>query len=395
MVEDGVTLVDIGSHPLRFDAAHLGFAHTFFGNFGNLGSQSRFELLGGFAFGRYRVEHEHLRSTATHGVRGACAVGQAALALRQSAVQACTVVTIQNSSQKRQRQCIAVVVSGFKAREVRHFPRQGEVGLVGRSLHQHTAGAGLDWLFTGLARRHHAWRNLPIGGLSQTFDLGHIHIAHHHDGGIGRHIPAAVKVSGVLRCHGVQVVHPTDDGATVRRGDKLGGVELLVHQHARRVFGTHTALFFHHLNLFGELNVWPLVVSKAIGFQRHYLGQTLGRNLLVITGVVLVGECVFTPTQCCHASRKLALLDLGRAFEEHVFQDMRNARDTIHLVHGTHPHPQHVHRGGGTWVHFDDERHAIFQSELLGLGCGLCQGGTQRQQQRKTHEPPIGVGRKS
>jgi len=37
LVEGGVTLVDIGGHPLRFDPAHLGFADTLFGNFGNLG----------------------------------------------------------------------------------------------------------------------------------------------------------------------------------------------------------------------------------------------------------------------------------------------------------------------------------------------------------------------
>ena len=82
LVEGGVTLVNIGSHPLRFDAAHLGFAHTLFGDFGNLAAQSDFKLLWGFAFGGNRVEHEDLRATSTHGVRGTCAVGQSALALR-------------------------------------------------------------------------------------------------------------------------------------------------------------------------------------------------------------------------------------------------------------------------------------------------------------------------
>ena len=263
--------------------------------------------------------------------------------------------------------------------------------MVSGCLNQHTAGAGLGGLFSGLAHRHHTCRNLPVGGFSQALDLGHIHIAHHHNGGVGGDIPLAVKVTGVLRGHGVQIVHPTNDGAAVRRGDKLGGIELLVHQHAGRVFSAHTPLFFHHLDLFGELKVWPLVVGKAISLKRHDFWQTLGRNLLVITGVVLVGESVFSPTQSGHAARKLALLDRGRAFEQHVFQDMGDARYAIHLVHGTHPYPQHVDRGRRTFVHLDDERHAVFQSELLSLGRCLRQGRTQGQQQRCPQEKQLEV----
>ena len=116
---------------------------------------------------------------------------------------------------------------------------------------------------------------------------------------------------------------------------------------------------------------------------------------MVIAGVVLVGEGVFSSTQSSHFARKLALLDLGGTFEKHVFQHMGHARDAVDLVHGTDPYPQHMHRGRRTFVHFDDERHAVFQGELLSLGGGLRQGRTQGQQQHQPHETQPGVAWKS
>ena len=92
---------------------------------------------------------------------------------------------------------------------------------------------------------------------------------------------------------------------------------------------------------------------------------------MVIAGVIARGEGVFAPAECGHLARKLAGLERGGALEHHVLQHMGHARGAVHLVHGAHPHPQHVHRRGRAAVGFDDDGQAISQGEPRNLGWGL------------------------
>ena len=220
-------------------------------------------------------------------------------------------------------------------------------------------------LFAGLANCRWPRRNLAVGGLGPGFDLGHIHIPRNHDGCIRGHIPVAVKVAYVIGRHGVQIVHPAHHRAAIGVGHKDGCRQLLKQHAARVVFGAHAALFLDHLDFLGELGIGPLVVGKAICLQRHHIAQAARRDLLVVAGVVTVGEGVFLPAQGRHTARKLTRRQLLAAFEHHVLQRMGHAGGAIHLLHGPHAQPQHMHRRGRTAVGLHNQLHAVGQRELL------------------------------
>jgi hypothetical protein len=133
--------------------------------------------------------------------------------------------------------------------------------------------------------------------LRQRQHGGRIDVAHHHHGGVGRHVPALVEGARVVGAQRVQIAHPAHHRAAVGRGGEGGRHLLLEQARARAVVGAHAALFLDHLQLLGELGVAVAVVRKAVGLQRHRVGQLAGRHLLVVAGVVARGEGVLAPAQ--------------------------------------------------------------------------------------------------
>ena len=143
------------------------------------------------------------------------------------------------------------------------------------------------------------------------------------------------------------------------------GRELLKQHGARIVFRAHAALFLDHLDFLGELFVRPLVVGKAVCFQRHHLTQAIGRNLLVVARVVTIGKSVFLPAQRSHAARELTRRQLFGALEHHVLKHVGHAGRTIDFIHGTHAQPHHIDGSGCTVIWLNDQLHAVAQSKLL------------------------------
>ncbi|MNT49839.1 hypothetical protein D3C72_1867150 [compost metagenome] len=138
---------------------------------------------------------------------------------------------------------------------------------------------------------------MPVSGFGPGFDLFYVHIPGNHDGGVGGYVPLAVKIAHIVCRHSVQIAHPAHHRAAVRVGLKNGGRKLLKQHGARVVFGAHAPLFLDHLDFLGEFFIRPVVVRKAVGLQLHHITQTVGRDLLVVAGVVAVGEGIFQPTQ--------------------------------------------------------------------------------------------------
>mgnify|MGYP001077252534 CR=1 FL=1 len=217
--------------------------------------------------------------------------------------------------------------------------------------------------------------NAAVVFLGHRADLGHVDVAGHHQHGVGGHVPALVEVAHVSRGHGVEVAHPANHGAVVRRRDEDGGVLLLAEQGARLVFGAQSALFLDDLDLALEFVVGPLVVGEAVGFELHHLLEAADRNLLVVAGVVAGGEGVFLAAEGRHAARELAGLDVLGALEHHVFERMCNPRGAVDFIEGADPHPDHLYRRGRAPVGLHDQRHAVGQRELLGSRRGRGGGG--------------------
>ena len=169
-------------------------------------------------------------------------------------------------------------------------------------------------------------------------------------------------------------------------------------QGARLVFGAQAALFLDHFQLFFELTVRPLVMGKAVGLQLHHFFQPRGGNLLVKAGVILAGKGILAPAQGRDPARERTGRHGRCTFEHHVLQHMRHTGGAVHLVHGTHPHPQHVDGSGRASIGFDDDGQAIGQGKLFHRARGLrvSRQATQKQQavpgQALPHSTRTGTG---
>ena len=161
-------------------------------------------------------------------------------------------------------------------------------------------------LGAGLAPGHGAGGDAAIGFLRQRQHGGRVHVARHHHGGVGGHIPALAEGAHVIGRHGIQIAHPANHGPVIGRGHEGGGHLLLIKPRAGLVVGAQAALFLDHGHLAREFVVRPLVVFKAVGLQRHHLRQRGGGHLLEIRRVVGGGEGVVAPAQQRHAARDFA-----------------------------------------------------------------------------------------
>ena len=216
------------------------------------------------AFGGHTLQVKELRTPAHEAVVSPRAVGQAVVALRQSTLQTGAAVAIEHSRQHRQGQGVLVFGGVSQTGQARHFEGQCHIGLLGRRFEVKTAQALLGRFDLRFALRHGAGGDRAIVFFGQRLDLQRVDITGHHHHRIGGRVPLAVKISGVLRCHGFQIAHPTDDGTAVGRSRQGGGREHFVQLGAGVVIGAQAALFFHHLQLFGKFGIGPLVVGKAV-----------------------------------------------------------------------------------------------------------------------------------
>jgi hypothetical protein len=198
------------------------------------------------------------------------------------------------------------------------------------------------------------------------------------DHGVGGHVPALEEIAGILRRHGIEVVHPADDRMVIRGCHEGLRVQRFPEQRMRRVFRAHPPFFLDHLEFVLELFFRPLVVGEAVGLELHHVLQPAGRDLLVEAGVVLPGEGVLHAAQRRHAAGKLAGRHRRRALEHHVFQDVGDPGGSADFIDRADTHPHHVDGGRSPPVGLDDQRHPVGEGEFLGLGRAL--------RQRRGHE---------
>ena len=320
--------------------------------------------------GGHTVQVKELRATAHQTVVRPDTVGQALVTLGQCSLQARTAVTVQHRRQHRQGQGIVVLGGHIQAGQTWHLEGQSHIRLLGGRFELEAAQALLQRLLLRLALCQRPCRNGAVIFFCQGLHLQRVNITGHHHDGIAGRVPLAVKIPGVLRSHGLQVAHPADDGAAVGRSRQGRGGEHFVQLRARVVVGAQAAFFLDHLQLFGKFGVGPLVVGKSVSLKAHHGFKLVGWNLLKVAGVILGGEGVFATTQSGDTARKLTRSQAGRSFEQHVLEHMRYPTGAVHLVHRTHPQPDHVHGRGGAAVGFDPECHAVGQSERVHLGRG-------------------------
>ena len=364
---------------MSFNAVELGFAHAVSCHAGQLFAQRDLHLLGRLASCWHAVQHEELWATAPQAVVGACAVGNAVIALGKGAIQPRAAVAVQHGGKHGQRQRVSIVLRkgvcrpGWPVQRCQswHLERQRHIRLLGRGFEINAAQASLRRLDPWFSWRYRARGNGAVVFFGKRPGLRHIHVARYHHRGIGRDVPGLEELTCVSRRHRVQVAHPADDGPAVRRRYKNGRVQQFVHQRARAVFRAQAALFLDHFQLSFELVIAPLVGGETVGLNLHHIFEAVAGNLLVVAGEIPAGKGVFASTQRCHRTGKIARLERGRALEHHVLQQMRHARGAIHLVHRPHPQPHHVHCRGRATVGLDNHRHAVRQLELLNFGRDL------------------------
>ena len=88
----------------------------------------------------------------------------------------------------------------------------------------------------------------------------------------------------------VQVRHPTHSWPMVRMRLKCRGVELFQQSPNRATVGAHAALLNHDVSLFVKLSHHR--VEKSLGFEISPKFKSVDRERIVITGFVIIGECV-------------------------------------------------------------------------------------------------------
>ena len=354
--------------------------HALVGDFFDLRAQGGFQCLGGHTFGGHAVEHEELRTAPHQAIARPHAVGQPLVALRQGPFEPGAAVTVKDSGQHREGERIVVLGCLRHRGQARHLESQRHIALLSRRLEIDAAQALLHGIGLRLALRHSPHRQAAIVLFGQHPHLLGVNIARHHHDGVGRGVPALVKITRVLWGHGLQIAHPAYDGTAVGRGTESGRGQHLMQQGTRVVFGAQPALFLDDFDFLAKLFVGPLVVGKTVGFELHHFFEAAGRDLLKVAGVVLGSESVFSSAECRHAARELARRQPGGALEHHVFEHMGHTAGAIDFVHRPDTHPDHVHRRGGAAVRPDPQLHAVGQGVGIGAAGGLRAGGRRRGQ---------------
>ena len=309
-----------------------------------------------------------MRATAPQTIAGTGAVGHPVCPLRERPFQPRPAVSVQHGGKYRQRQRVgaggaddAVLQVGGAQR--RHLECQRHIRLLRLRLDLDPTHTDLGRLQPRLAHRNGTGGNRTIGLLHPLAYLRHIHVAGHDHGGIGRHIPAVMEITHIVGGHGLQVVHPAHDRATVGRRQECDRGQFLIQPGPRTVVGTQATLLLDHFDFPLEFVIGPLVFRKTVGLELHHIAQTRRRYLLVIAGVVARGKGVLAAPEFGNPARKLTRCDAGRSLEHHVFEHMGHARSTIHFIHRARPYPHHVHHGRRATFGPDDDLHAIGQRE--------------------------------
>ena len=133
------------------------------------------------------------------------------------------------------------------------------------------------------------------------------------------------------------------------------------------------ALLQHDADLGRHLLGGERQVAHPVGFQFHHRRQQVGRDALIIGGVVARGEGILLPAIGLDDVREFAVRMAGRALEHQVLQKMRHARDARRLVGAADLVPDHMDHSGRAVILDHHHVHAVLKREFgdpLGRGPG-------------------------
>ena len=158
--------------------------------------------------------------------------------------------------------------------------------------------------------------------LCLRINLIRVNVTDHHQGCIVWRIPHPVPLSEVINLEVLQVIHPADNRNPVRAAGIGRGLELLVGQRLRIVFGAHAALFHDHLDLFQDFIIGDGQIPHPVCFEFKTHRQAAFFHGLEISRVILTGKRVFAPAVFRNDFREFTVWMRFGAFEHHVFQHM-------------------------------------------------------------------------
>ena len=228
---------------------------------------------------------------------------------------------------------------------------------------------------------------MPVG---EPENLLGIDIADHHQHRVVRCIPAPIELARVVDGQVLEVVHPADDRRAVRMRAERGGIELLEQRGTRPVVGAPAALLHHDLHLAREYLGLHRQVRHALGLELKHGAEVLRGQLLVVGSVVTPGEGIVAAADLGDAARELAVGQAPRATEHHVFGDMREAGQAVHLVDAADPVPDHGHHHRRTTVLAHDDLQAVVQHPFDGAAVRRARGKQGRAEQQDCHRQPAG-----
>ena len=184
----------------------------------------------------------------------------------------------------------------------------------------------------------------------QTGRLGDVEIAGDDDGDVRRHVIGGVEVADVGERGGVQILHASDYRVAVWVNGEGLLVDDLVQAAVGLILDAHPPLFLHYFALAHERVLLDPQRGHAIGLHPQHEREELRRHRLPEHGGVFVGVGVGLSAHGRDDRGVLLGLDVLRALEHQVLEEVRESRAAGLLVLGPDVKPQ---------LHVDDRRRAI------------------------------------
>ncbi len=299
------------------------------------------------------------------------------LLVDEAAVDARAVAVRQHLGEHVHRVGIGVAVVGDVVRDDhrRQRPRFFERDPLFDRLHRlrgdvarHLAGAG---------------RDAPEVARDQVGGLRHVEVAGDDHRGVGGNVEGVEEGPDVVDGGRVEVGHAADDRVLVGVGREGGLVEQLVQVAERLVVHPHPAFFLDHLALVHEGLLVDAQRAEAIGLHPQHQRQVLRRHGVPVDRRVFVRVGVGASAHRRHDRGVLLGLDVLRALEHHVFEQVREAGAPGALVLRADVVPElHVGDRRGP-VRVQDHGQPVGQREALILEFRRRHRGVERHQARR------------
>ena len=155
--------------------------------------------------------------------------------------------------------------------------------------------------------------------------LRHVEVADDGDRRVARHVEHVVEVAHVLDRGRVEIFHAADRRVLVRADGVEGVVENFRQPAERLIVDSQPPLFLDDLALVLERRLVDAQRRHAIGFHPQHQRQVLRRHRLPEHGRVVVRVGVALPADARQHRRVLFGLDVLRALEHHVLEQMGKA----------------------------------------------------------------------